>query len=255
MSSKRTPFIAGNWKMHTSGVEAVALCRTIRERIDEIEGVDKAVCPPSLYLRETMGALSGSTIRVGAQNVHWEDQGAYTGEISPLMLQDLAEFVIVGHSERRQYFCETDATVNQRLNAALRHDLTPIFCIGESKEERESGQTNAVLTRQVTQGLNGLPWNGGCVIAYEPVWAIGTGLAASGEQANETIGFIRELVAEVFGKEIAEANRIQYGGSVKPENAAEFFTQPEIDGALVGGASLDADAFAGIVRAAAEAAG
>ena len=249
----RTPFVAGNWKMHTSGVECVALCRAVRDSIDDIPGVDKAVCPPFPFLREAMGAFAGSTVRVGAQNVHWEDQGAYTGEVSPLMLQGLVEFVIVGHSERREHFGETDATVNLRLKAALRNNLTPIFCVGETQKEREAGRMEKVLSRQVRQGLKGVPWSGRCVIAYEPVWAIGTGLAATSEQANDAIGFIRKLVAEAFDAEIAGATRIQYGGSVKPENAAELFAQPEIDGALVGGASLDADAFAAIVRAAADA--
>jgi triosephosphate isomerase len=169
------------------------------------------------------------------------------------MLQGLVDGVIVGHSERRQYFCETDETVNRRLKAALAHDLIPIFCVGETKDERESGSTNKVLSRQVRDGLSGVPWTGDCVVAYEPVWAIGTGLAATGEQANETVGFIRGLISELFGADVAQAIRIQYGGSVKPDNIAEFVAQSEIDGALVGGASLDADAFAAIVRAAADA--
>jgi triosephosphate isomerase len=167
------------------------------------------------------------------------------------MLQGVVRFVIVGHSERRQFFCETDGTCNKKLDAALAHGLIPIFCVGETREEREAGRTNDVLARQVRAGIDGVAWTGDCVIAYEPVWAIGTGLAATGAQANETIGYIRGLLGEIAGAAIAEATRIQYGGSVKSENAAEFFGQPEIDGALVGGASLDADAFAAIVRAAA----
>ncbi len=251
--SERTPFVAGNWKMHTTAGECVALCTAVSELLDGLAGVDKAVCPPFPFLREANEALAGSSVRVGAQNVHWEEQGAYTGEVSPLMLRGLVDWVIVGHSERRQYFCETDESVNRRLKAALAHDLMPIFCVGETKDEREAGHTEEVLSRQVRQGLDGVPWSGACVIAYEPVWAIGTGLAARGDQANETAGFIRRLVAELFGAEIAGATRIQYGGSVKPDNIAEFVAQPEIDGALVGGASLDAEAFAAIVRAAAEA--
>ncbi len=250
--SNRIPFIAGNWKMHRKADECVAHCQAVRERIDSVDGVDKAVCPPFPFLEQVKAALAGSTVRLGAQNVHWEEQGAYTGEVSPSMLQGLVEYVIIGHSERRQHFCETDESVNRKLKAALAHGLTPIFCIGETQEEREAGRTEEVLARQVNQGLEGVPWTAACVIAYEPIWAIGTGLAASGEQANETIGFVRSLVAEAFDQELAQATRIQYGGSVKPENAGEFLAQPEIDGALVGGASLDADAFAEIVRSAAE---
>ncbi len=251
--SGRTPFVAGNWKMHTAANECVALCRAVRERIDAIEGVEKAICPPFPFLGEAKAALAGSSVLLGAQNVHWEAQGAYTGEVSPAMLQGLVDYAIVGHSERRQYFCETDETVNRKLKATLAHDLPPIFCVGETREEREAGRTEEVLARQVRQGLDGVPWTGVCVIAYEPVWAIGTGLAASGSQANEAIAFIRGLVAEAFGSALAETTRIQYGGSVKPENAGEFLAQPEIDGALVGGASLDAEAFAAIVCQAAEA--
>ena len=253
MSNSRIPFIAGNWKMYTTADECVALCRAVRERVDAFDGVDKAVCPPFPFLQQAKAALAGSSVRLGAQNVHWEEQGAYTGEVSPIMLQGLVDYAIIGHSERRQYFCETDETVNHRLRAALAHGLTPIFCVGETREEREAGRTEEVLSRQVRLGLDGVAWTGACVIAYEPVWAIGTGLAASGAEANETIGSIRALVAEAFGAAVAEATRIQYGGSVKPENAAEFLSQPEIDGALVGGASLDAEAFTAIIRQAAEA--
>ena len=251
----RTPFIAGNWKMYTNAEECVALCRAVRERVDSLGGVETAVCPPYPFLRDAKAALDGSSVRLGAQNVHWEEQGAYTGEVSPLMLRGLVDCVIIGHSERRQYFCETDETVKRRLNAALGHGLTPIVCVGETLEEREGGRTEDVLARQTRVALEGSPWTGACVIAYEPVWAIGTGLAATGAQANETVGFIRGLVSELFGTETAHATRIQYGGSVRPENIAEFLSQPEIDGALVGGASLDADAFAAIVRAAANAKG
>ena len=248
----RRPFIAGNWKMHTNAAECVALCRAVRERIDGLRGVETAVCPPFPFLAQAKAALAGSSVRLGAQNAHWEDQGAFTGEVSPAMLLGLADYVIIGHSERRQYFCETDETVNGRLKAAIAHGLTPIFCVGETRQEREAGQTEAVLGRQVRRGLDGVPWSGACVIAYEPVWAIGTGLAATSAQANEAIAYIRGLLTEAAGQEIAQATRIQYGGSVKADNA-EILAQPEIDGALVGGASLDADAFAAIVRASAEA--
>ena len=249
----RTPCVAGNWKMHTTAEECVSLCNAVRERVDGLAGVDVAVCPPFVHLERARKALEGSSVRVGAQNVHWEAQGAYTGEISPTMLVGVADIAIVGHSERRQYFCETDETVSKRLQAALAHGLTPIFCIGETREEREGGRTEAVLERQLRVGLNGVAWTGVCVIAYEPVWAIGTGLAATSEQANEASAFIRGVVSELYGSEVAGAMRIQYGGSVKAENAAELFEQPEIDGALVGGASLAAQSFAAIVRAAAEA--
>ena len=249
----RTPFVAGNWKMHTTADECVALCGAVRSRVDALDGVEVAVCPPFVHLDRAREALAGSRVRVGAQNVHWEAQGAFTGEISPAMLAGLAAYAIVGHSERRQYFCETDETVSMRLQAALVHGLTPIFCIGETQDEREAGRTEEVLARQLRVGLAGVAWTGACVIAYEPVWAIGTGLAATSEQANEACAFIRGVVAELCGADVAAATRIQYGGSVKADNAREIFGQPEIDGALVGGASLDAESFAAIVRAAAEA--
>jgi triosephosphate isomerase len=248
----RTPFIAGNWKMHTNAEECVALCRAVRGRVDGIDGVEAGVCPPFPFLGLAKVALEGSSVRLGAQNAHWETMGAFTGEVSPWMLRGLVDYAIIGHSERRQYFCETDETVNKRLRAVLEHLLLPIFCIGETREEREANRTEEVLARQLRLGLDGVPWTAECVVAYEPVWAIGTGLAATSEQANEAIGFIRRIVGEIVGSEIAQATRIQYGGSVKAENAAELFSQPEIDGALVGGASLDADAFAAIVRAAAK---
>jgi triosephosphate isomerase len=247
----RTPFVAGNWKMYTSAEECVALCEAVVRSTEAVGGVDVAVCPPFVHLERAKSALSGSRVRLGAQNVHWEEQGAYTGEVSAPMLAGLVDCVIIGHSERRQYFCETDETVNQRLKAALAHGLTPIVCVGETLQEREAGHTEEVLTRQVRAGLESASWSGDCVIAYEPVWAIGTGLAASAQQANDAVALIRRLVGEMFGSSTAEAMRIQYGGSVKADNAAEFFSQPELDGALVGGASLDADAFAAIVRAAA----
>jgi len=247
----RVPLIAGNWKMHTNAEECVALCRAVVERVAGIAGVETAVCPPFPFLDAAKAALAGSSVRLGAQNMHWEAQGAYTGEVSPTMLRGLVDYVIIGHSERRQLFCESDETVNRKLTSALAHGLTSIFCVGETREEREANRTEEVLSRQVREGLRDVPWTGACVIAYEPVWAIGTGLAATSAQANEAIGYIRGLVREVLGAPLAEATRIQYGGSVKADNAAELMAQPEIDGALVGGASLDADAFATIVRAAA----
>ncbi len=247
----RTPFIAGNWKMHTNAEECVRLCKAIVGEIDSFEGVEVSVCPPFPYLQSARGALEGSSVRLGAQNVHWEEKGAYTGEVSPTMLSGLVDDVIIGHSERRQYFGETDDTVNKRLQAALAHGLRPIVCVGETQQEREANETEDVLSRQVRAGLAGVPWTTDSVIAYEPIWAIGTGLAATADQANETIAFIRGLLEKLFDSSVAEATRIQYGGSVKPDNAAELFAQPDIDGALVGGASLDAAAFAAIVKAAA----
>jgi triosephosphate isomerase len=247
----RTPFVAGNWKMFTTAAECVDLCRAVVDQLGSVSGVDIAVCPPFVHLDRAKAALEGSSIGLGAQNMHWEEQGAFTGEVSPAMLAGVVRYVIIGHSERRQFFCETDETCNKKLSSALAHQLTPIFCVGESREEREGGRTNDVLARQVRDGLAGVAWTADCVVAYEPVWAIGTGLAATSEQANETIGYIRTLLAEIAGPAVAERTRIQYGGSVKPDNAAELFAQPEIDGALVGGASLDPAAFAAIVRAAA----
>ena len=250
----RTPFVIGNWKMSTNTDECLALCSAVRTGVDSIDNVDTAICPPFVHLARAKERLAGSTVRLGAQNMHWEEDGPYTGEVSPLMLRGLVDLVIIGHSERRQYFCETDETVNRKLKAAFDHGLTPIFCVGETLEQREAGQTEELLTKQVREGLAGVPWTAAGVVAYEPIWAIGTGRSATADQANEAVGFIRRLLADITGAELARATRIQYGGSVKPETAAELFRQPEIDGALVGGASLDGEAFAAIVRAAAEAA-
>jgi len=246
--SGRMPIIAGNWKMYTTARAAAELCRSLRERIDGLAGVEKLVCPPFVFLAHAGRELVGSSIKVGAQNVYWEEEGAYTGEVSPPMLVDLCEYVIIGHSERRKYFGETDETVNRRLKAALAHGLRPIMCVGETLEEREAGRTEEVLLRQVRGGLADVDMPVAFVLAYEPVWAIGTGVPATGPMANETIGVIRQELASLYGRELAEAARIQYGGSVTPDNVAEFMSQSQIDGALVGGASLKADAFAAIVE-------
>jgi triosephosphate isomerase len=245
---RRTPIIAGNWKMHTTAESAGELCRGVQERVDGVEGVEKVVCPPFPFLTLATELLRGSAIKVGAQNAHWEEKGAYTGEVSTPMLQGLVEFVIIGHSERRAYFCETDETVNRKLKAVLAAGLRPIFCLGETEGERESGQTDAVLIRQVREGLRDVEIPRGFAIAYEPVWAIGTGKAASGAMANEAVGLIRSQVTGLFGEERGESLRILYGGSVTPENIAEFIAEPEIDGALVGGACLKADSFASIIE-------
>lgn len=247
----RKPFIAGNWKMHKTVAEALETVRALRPKVHDITTVDIAVCPPFTALHAVSDALRASNIQVGAQNMFWEDQGAYTGEISPLMLKELVTLVIIGHSERRKYFGETDETVNRKVKAALAHGLTPIICVGEVLEEREAGKTEEVVRRQVLGAYAGITADQarGTVIAYEPVWAIGTGRAATPTDANSVIGLvIRGALADMYGEEVAQAIRVQYGGSVKPANIAGFMEQPEIDGALVGGASLKPDVFAEIVR-------
>ena len=232
----RIPMVAGNWKMNTTVDEAVKLVTQMRDKLDKIKGVDKVVCPPFISLAKVKEVIEDSSIMLGAQNVFYKEKGAYTGEISPTMLAGLSQHVIIGHSERRQYFGETDEIVNEKLKAAVENLLKPIMCIGETLEERESGRKEEV-------------------IAYEPIWAIGTGKSATSEEANKTIGFIRQLVRHKHGGEIADNVRILYGGSVTPDNISDLIKQPEIDGALVGGASLKAEDFLSIVRKAAEIAG
>lgn len=244
----RTPIIAGNWKMNTTIAEAIALVDTMLPPLEEIQGVEKVVCPPFVSLSAVRDRLRGSPVLLGAQDMYHEEKGAYTGEVSPLMLRDLADYVILGHSERRQYFGETSEIVSRKVRAALEHGLKPIMCVGESLHEYEAGHTEAVVTQQVETGLAGLDSISSLVVAYEPVWAIGTGKAANGPDANRVIGMIRRIVESKFGPEAAQALRIQYGGSVTPDNIREFMEQPEIDGALVGGASLKAGAFVEIVR-------
>jgi len=240
--------IAGNWKMNTTVSEAIELVNEMFQGLDQIDNVDKVICPPFVSLAAIKELIKGSTIKLGAQNLYFEEKGAYTGEISPLMLADLCEFVIVGHSERRQYFNETIEVVGKKVQAALKVGLTPILCIGESLEENEAGKTEEILTRQLSSPSARLYYLGGLILAYEPIWAIGTGRAATGRQANETIGFIRRHIAQQYGKGIAQEVRILYGGSVTADNIAEFINQPEIDGALVGGASLKVSEFLSIVR-------
>ena len=220
----------------------------MRPGLDEIANVDKVICPPFISLATVRELIKGSSIKLGAQNLYFEEKGAYTGEISPLMLADLCEFVIIGHSERRQYFNETGEIVNKKIRAALRVKLKPILCIGESLEENEAGRTEAVIAGQIRSSLAGIDFVAGLIIAYEPIWAIGTGKAATGKQANKTIGFIRQNIAKLYNEDLAQEMRILYGGSVTADNAAEFIDQPEIDGALVGGASLKADQFLSIVK-------
>ena len=246
----RTPVCAGNWKMNpATAPEVEELAEALRLSLSAIGGVERVVCPPALYLARAQQIVAGSGVGVGAQNAHWEDRGAFTGEISPAMLLGVVDYVIVGHSERRAFFGETDQTVNMRTKAVLRHGLRPITCVGETLEEREGGQTEAVLERQVRAALDGLTLPEGFIVAYEPVWAIGTGRAATGALANEAIGFIRRQVEALAGRATAETVRILYGGSVTAANVAEFMQQPEIDGALVGGASLKADEFTAIAQA------
>ncbi len=244
----RVPMIAGNWKMNTTVSEAIELVSKMLRELDEIDNVDKVLCPPFISLAAVGQLIKGSSIKLGAQNIYFEEKGAYTGEISPLMLADLCEFVIIGHSERRQYFNETDEIINQKVQAALKVGLKPILCIGERLEENEAGRMAEVVTRQLRSALAGIDYRHGMIIAYEPVWAIGTGRAATGKQANETISLIRRNISELYGEESARDLRILYGGSVTADNATEFMPQPEVDGALVGGASLKADQFLSIVQ-------
>jgi triosephosphate isomerase len=244
--------IAGNWKMHTTVEEAIELVVKMRYELDRIDNVEKVICPPFVSLEALKTRLEGSTIKLGAQDIHYEEKGAFTGEISPQMVADLCEYVIVGHSERRRYFNETIDIVDKKVKAAMKVGLKPILCVGESPEENKAGKTEEVLTKQLSSPSARLYLLGGIVIAYEPIWAIGTGRPATGEQANKTIGFIRQYIAEEQGKGIAQDVRILYGGSVNAENIAEFVKKPEIDGALVGGASLKASEFLSIVKQTAE---
>ena len=246
----RTPLIAGNWKMNTTVGEAIKLVTELRQGLGEIDidNVEKVLCPPFVSLAPLKELIEGSSIKLGAQNIYFEPKGAYTGEVSPLMLADLCEYVIIGHSERRQYFDENGGIVNKKVRAALTVGLKPILCIGERLEDKEAGRTEEVVTEQLKSSLAGIDYLDGLVVAYEPVWAIGTGKAATGEQANGTIGFIRHRVSQLFGKPASHDVRILYGGSVTAANTTEFMQQPEIDGALVGGASLKANEFLSIVR-------
>jgi len=247
----RRRIIAGNWKMNKTRDEAVDLVGDLKEMLADVGDVEVVVCPPFTALDAVREALRGSNIELGAQNMYWEEEGAFTGEISPLMLRNLGcTYVILGHSERRTYFGETDEGVNRKVKSALANGLLPIICVGETLEQRDAGKTEEVVVRQTKAALSGVKTNGAerIVIAYEPVWAIGTGRNASADEANRVIHLIRQSVAEVFNERIAQEVRIQYGGSVKPQNIADFLGQPDIDGALVGGASLDAASFAAIVK-------
>ncbi len=251
----RTPNIAANWKMHKTVAEARALVQAMMGDLQGLQGVECVLCPPFTALQAVAELVRGTGIAVGAQDMYWEEQGAFTGEISPLMVRELGQYVIIGHSERRQYFGETDETVNRKVHAALAHGLIPIVAVGENLAQNEAGETEAFVSGQVRRGLAGLSPEQArrIIVAYEPIWAIGTGRPATGTDANRIIGgVVRATLGEMFGRDVAEEIRIQYGGSVKPDNIAEFVSQPEIDGALVGGASLKAADFVAIVRTTAE---
>jgi triosephosphate isomerase len=250
----RTPIIAGNWKMHKTVAEAVELARGVRDAVTDVSGVDVVLCPPFTAIAAVGEVVAGSDVGVGAQNMYFETQGAFTGEISPLMLKELCQFVILGHSERRQFFGETDEGVNKKMKVALANGLTPIVCVGENLEQNEAGETNAFVGGQVKAAFDGVPGTDAVkiIVAYEPIWAIGTGRNADPATANGIIKeSIRGVLANMYGAEAAEQIRIQYGGSVKPNNVVDYMGQPDIDGALVGGASLTVEKFLPLVEAAA----
>ncbi|MBI5945727.1 MAG: triose-phosphate isomerase [Chloroflexi bacterium] len=250
----RKPFVAGNWKMNKTIAETRDLVSRMSLKLSEISGVEKVLCPPFMSLLAASALLEGSGIGLGAQNMHWEEKGAFTGEVSPAMVKELCGYVILGHSERRAYFNETDEIVNRKLISAQTFDLTPIVCVGETLEQYESKLTREVVSRQTSQSLRDVSpaFAARIVVAYEPVWAIGTGKASNGLEANAVAkDVIRPALAGLFGEETAQAIRVLYGGSVTSSNAAEFFSQPDIDGALVGGASLKIDEFAAITESAA----
>jgi len=246
----RRPFIAGNWKMHKTNSEAVKMVKELVDLVSGVEDVDIAICAPATALSDINKEVADTNVALGAENMFWEEEGAYTGEISPLMLNDVGcKYVILGHSERRGYFNETDEDVNKKVKTALTHQLKPIICIGEKLEEKEAGETKDIVKRQALAALEEVEESDleTITIAYEPIWAIGTGKSATAEDANEVIKYIREVLREEFGK-VADKMRIQYGGSVKPHNIAEFMATSDIDGALVGSASLEAESFADIVK-------
>ena len=247
----RKPIIAGNWKMYKTIPEAKTLVSGMLSKLSGSNDVEVVFCPPFTALSTVKELIKSSSCGLGAQDLYWKEQGAFTGEVSPLMLKDIGcDYVIIGHSERRQYFGETDATVNLKVKAALAVGIKPIICVGESLAEREAGETNALIKNQTEKALEGVNASAipSLVIAYEPIWAIGTGKSSSATDANEVIGLIRKTVTDLFGKNAAQQMRIQYGGSVKPENIKEYMSQPEIDGALVGGASLEVESFFKLIK-------
>ncbi|MDO9545553.1 MAG: triose-phosphate isomerase [Pelolinea sp.] len=250
----RKPLVAGNWKMNKTVEQATLLVADMLPGLEAVKTVDRVLCPPFTSLMVVSGMLAGTEVGLGSQNLHWEDSGAYTGEISPLMVKEFCKYVIIGHSERRAYFGETDETVNLKVKAAFANDLLPIICVGETLEEFEAGKTEDVVAGQVKRGFDGIDSDTAqkLIVAYEPIWAIGTGKASSPEQANDIIkNVVRKNLASLFGVGTAEKIRILYGGSVKSNNANEFFSQSDIDGGLIGGASLKPEDFTKIVEAAA----
>jgi triosephosphate isomerase (TIM) len=254
----RVPIVAGNWKMYKTPAEAAAFAKALVPALGPLNGAERVVCPPFIDIPGVYEVLRGTPIKVGAQNVHWETQGAFTSSISAPMLQGLVEYVIVGHSEVRQDLCETDEMINKKAKAALAHGLKPIIAVGESLAQNEAGQTESFVGGQVRAAFQGIPAEQlpNIVVAYEPIWAIGTGRSATGEQANTIIAkAVRGVLASLYGDDNAQKVRIQYGGSVKPDNMKEFMSQPDIDGALVGGASLKVEDFAALIRIAIEAKG
>ena len=249
--NQRKPLIAGNWKMYKTPDEAAATAQQLVRSVGSVSDVDIMIAPTFIALAAVYAAIKNSPVALGAQNLYWQDEGAYTGEISAPMLKSVGcRYCIIGHSERRQYFAETDETVNKKIKAAIKAGLQPIFCVGETEKERESGQTLSILDKQIKKGLEGLVLEqlDLLIIAYEPVWAIGTGKTATDNQAQEVHQFIRSLVKNNFGQALSDSVRILYGGSVKPDNIASLMAMPDIDGALVGGASLNAESFRKIVK-------
>lgn len=247
----RKPMMAGNWKMNKTPAEATVLAQAIGEAVAGVTGVDCVICPTFLCLASVGKALEGTIVAVGAQNAHWADSGAYTGEVSAAMLEGLASYVIIGHSERRQYFGETDESVNKKIHAALSHGLIPIVCVGETLAQNEAGDTHAVVSSQVKAALSGIDGSQmqTMIIAYEPIWAIGTGRAATAAQAQATCGeTVRATLVELYGNAVAQSVRILYGGSTNAKNIAEIMQQPDIDGALIGGAALKAEEYASMVH-------
>jgi triosephosphate isomerase len=247
----RKKFIAGNWKMNTTLDEAVVLAKGVVESAGKVGDVDVAVCPPYISLAAVAEAIKGSNVKLGAQDVHWEAKGAFTGKVSCAMLKSVGvTYVIIGHSEQRQYFGETDETVNKKVKTALAAGLLPIVCVGETLDERKGGKMDAVIDRQTRGAFAGISATDAakCTIAYEPVWAIGTGETATPQQANEAHIFIRDIIAKLYDKGVADSMRIQYGGSMKPDNARDLLAQSDVDGGLIGGAALKAADFAGIIQ-------
>lgn len=248
----RKPIIAGNWKMHKTAAEAKSFAEEVKSLVPDASIVDSVICAPALFLEQLVQTVQESDVEIGAQTMHFEENGAFTGEISPKALADIGvKYVIIGHSERREMFNETDETVNKKVRVAFKFNMTPIVCCGETLEQRENGETNSFVAGQIEKALAGLTAEqaGEAVIAYEPIWAIGTGRSSTAEDANAVCAHIRQTVAERFSQETADQVRIQYGGSVKPANIGEFMAQPDIDGALVGGASLEPASFLQLLEA------